>query len=476
MTSEKLRFFILMADAAWIVTTLRIIGHFRPAGLQIHYPPMNPNLAVSYLLGVSLVVWSILYSWLKLDGFQRGWSWASMTSWLLIGVLILATVLDGAIFPMHRDLAFAAIVSVVLLLYAGFVFIRMLACCLLRGLGRGGHRRRMIILGDGRVARELAAKIDEHPEMRTQVVGFFSAGGQNRRRDDHPPREFSTLKIVEVLKEKSITDVVILLSQSASREVASLVSLCRNAGITVSLVPEYYDLYVSLPRLLDIGGVPLLQVEQPSRHQRLWAWKSVMDFPLAVLFGILSLPLLAMAALHLYLRQGRVLDREIRCGRNGQHFSLYRLAVEPGDPANSWLMNVLEHTSLTELPQFWNVLRGEMSLVGPRPETPDRIQHYSDWHRRRLSIKPGITGWAQVHGLRNGDSSDEKARYDLHYILKWSPLLDCVILLQTGWTLLSRIQGWFLNHHLATDRSAKHRAKSCPSPEPYADSAQSSAD
>jgi lipopolysaccharide/colanic/teichoic acid biosynthesis glycosyltransferase len=138
-------------------------------------------------------------------------------------------------------------------------------------------------------------------------------------------------------------------------------------------------------------------------------------------------------------------------------------------------MNVLEHTSLTELPQFWNVLCGDMSLVGPRPETPDRIKHYSDWHRRRLSIKPGITGWAQVHGLRNGDSSDEKAKFDLHYILKWSPLLDCVVLLQTGWTLLTRVQVSLERSHLGTGRSAEYRAKSGSSPEHHADSAQSSA-
>jgi lipopolysaccharide/colanic/teichoic acid biosynthesis glycosyltransferase len=476
MISEKLRFSILMADAAWIVTALLIVGHFWPAHIPIHPLAMNPNLAVSYLVGASLIAWSILYSWLKLDGFQRGWSWAAMTSWLLVGALILAMVLVGAIFPMHRESARAAIASIVFLFYAGFVCIRMLARSVLGGLGRGGRMRRMIILGDGRVARELASKIDEHPEMRTQVVGFFSAGGQNGRgRDDHPPCGVSTLQIVEVFKEKSITDLVIVLSQSASREVASLVALCRNAGITVSLVPEYYDLYVSLPRLFDIGGVPLLQVEQPSARKRLLAWKPVMDFALAVLFGILSLPLLAVAALHVYLRQGRVLDRETRCGRNGEHFCLYRLAVTPSDPANSWFMNVLEHTSLTELPQVWNVLCGDMSLVGPRPETPDRIQHYSDWHRRRLSIKPGITGWAQVHGLRNGDSSDEKARFDLHYILKWSPLLDCVVLLQTGWTLLTRVKVSLEKCHLGTDRSAQYRAKSGSLPEHHADSAQSSA-
>jgi lipopolysaccharide/colanic/teichoic acid biosynthesis glycosyltransferase len=95
--------------------------------------------------------------------------------------------------------------------------------------------------------------------------------------------------------------------------------------------------------------------------------------------------------------------------------------------------------SLTELPQIWNVLRGEMSLVGPRPESPERVKHYSDWQRQRLSVKPGLTGLAQVHGLREQHSSEEKARFDLQYIFHWSLFLDFSLVLQTAWTLFVRL-------------------------------------
>ncbi len=94
---------------------------------------------------------------------------------------------------------------------------------------------------------------------------------------------------------------------------------------------------------------------------------------------------------------------------------------------------------VTELPQLWNVLCGDMSLVGPRPESPDRVRHYSDWQRQRLSVKPGITGLAQVHGLREQHSSEEKSRFDLQYILHWSPLLDLSLIVQTAWTLIARL-------------------------------------
>jgi lipopolysaccharide/colanic/teichoic acid biosynthesis glycosyltransferase len=100
---------------------------------------------------------------------------------------------------------------------------------------------------------------------------------------------------------------------------------------------------------------------------------------------------------------------------------------------------MLENMSLTELPQLWNVLRGEMSLVGPRPESPDRVTRYSEWQQQRLSIKPGMTGLAQVHGLRDQNSSEEKTRFDLQYILNPSAVADVSILLQTLWTLAVRL-------------------------------------
>jgi lipopolysaccharide/colanic/teichoic acid biosynthesis glycosyltransferase len=94
---------------------------------------------------------------------------------------------------------------------------------------------------------------------------------------------------------------------------------------------------------------------------------------------------------------------------------------------------------MTELPQLWNVLRGEMSLVGPRPESPDRVKHYSNWQRQRLTVIPGLTGLAQVRGLREEHSSEEKARFDLQYIGQWSLFLDLSLLLQTAWALFARV-------------------------------------
>jgi len=123
---------------------------------------------------------------------------------------------------------------------------------------------------------------------------------------------------------------------------------------------------------------------------------------------------------------------------------------------------LMQQTSFTELPQVLNVLRGEMSLVGPRPEGPEKVRHYSDWHRQRLSVKPGITGLAQVHGLRDQNSSEDKTRYDLQYILHRSLFLDISLLLQTLWTLALRSFQHPLKKHVSIFRSDTHPQPNTP--------------
>jgi sugar transferase EpsL len=115
------------------------------------------------------------------------------------------------------------------------------------------------------------------------------------------------------------------------------------------------------------------------------------------------------------------------------------LNIRRHDPNAPLFEQVLEKLSISELPQLWNVLRGEMTLVGPRPEGYERARRYSEWQRQRLSVKPGITGLAQVHGLREQSSSEEKTRLDLQYLLNPTPLMDLALLLQTIWTVATRL-------------------------------------
>jgi lipopolysaccharide/colanic/teichoic acid biosynthesis glycosyltransferase len=144
-------------------------------------------------------------------------------------------------------------------------------------------------------------------------------------------------------------------------------------------------------------------------------------------------------AILLYFKKGQAFCTERRCGKQGREFLIYRLNSLRGGIGLPAYELLLQKISVTELPQLFNVLRGDMSLVGPRPEGLDRARHYTDWHRQRLNAKPGITGLAQVYGLRDQHSSEDKTRYDLQYILRRSMFQDISLLLQTAWTLAVRL-------------------------------------
>jgi lipopolysaccharide/colanic/teichoic acid biosynthesis glycosyltransferase len=163
-----------------------------------------------------------------------------------------------------------------------------------------------------------------------------------------------------------------------------------------------------------------------------------MDFVVGLGILFMVSPILVTASIVVRSKKGKVFRTELRCGKDGTPFRMFRLNVDrhPNHPER--YEKTLTRWSVTELPQLWNVLKGDMSLVGPRPEAPERVKYYSDWQRQRLKVHAGVTGLAQVHGLRDQHSSEDKANYDLQYIFNWHPLLDLSLMLQTVWTLLFR--------------------------------------
>ena len=183
----------------------------------------------------------------------------------------------------------------------------------------------------------------------------------------------------------------------------------------------------------------MLCLEERRPKQFALAAKRSADLVIATVLTLLASPIVLMAAANLIFSAKKPFKRELRCGLHGQPFLMWRINIDRDADDLSGLRLWLARLSLTELPQLLNVVLGNMSLVGPRPESPDRVKHYSEWQRQRLSAKPGLTGLAQVYGLREQHASEDKARFDLQYMLHWSPLLDLSLLLQTLWTVAIRI-------------------------------------
>jgi len=289
----------------------------------------------------------------------------------------------------------------------------------------------------------MAAKIERHPEMLCQVVGFlFSGDSSFDMRTPGLADEASivqSLGVIDFLLERQVNEIIIATSNPSAPEVMNLATRCSQAQIGVSVVPHPYELYLSKPQLLDIGGLPVLQLREANANFTKSLVKRGLDLVVSLGLSVLSIPVVIIGGLMLLHKSGGPFCREPRCGRGGRLFGMWRLNSDRDCKSLPRSEVILQQLSITELPQLWNVLCGEMSLVGPRPESPERVKHYSDWQRRRLNVKPGMTGLAQVHGLREEHSSEEKARFDLQYMMQSSFFFDISLMLQTLWTLMGRL-------------------------------------
>jgi lipopolysaccharide/colanic/teichoic acid biosynthesis glycosyltransferase len=439
---QKLQYWILAADLFWIAIAA-LAAYVLRYGFAWYEPSGTSRLIFVLPLLATVGLWAMIFSWMKLDGFCRGWQPSAIFSQLFLGVCFLMTVLLVSGYLLRTFVSRLTFTYLGIVLFAGFVAIRYVIHAILGSRYLARAVRRVVIVGGGPVAQEMAAKLERHPEMLCQVVGFLCSadvsfdtripgtGGE--------PIIVQTLGVIDVLRDQRVDEIVIALPSVGLPEVMNLAARCRRDGIGVSVIPHPYELYLSKPQLLDIGGLPVLQLREANANFANAVWKRALDVALGSIFLVLSLPVVAIGAIVLLGKQGGPFSCEPRCGRFGATFRMWRLNSARECKQLSRREIVLQQLSITELPQLWNVLRGEMSLVGPRPESPERVKHYSDWQLQRLNAKPGMTGLAQVHGLREQHSSEEKTRFDLQYMLDSSPFLDFSLLLQTFGTLIGRL-------------------------------------
>jgi lipopolysaccharide/colanic/teichoic acid biosynthesis glycosyltransferase len=442
VSRRRLQYLILAADLFWILIAM-CLAYLLRYGLSWYGPDRVSFLVFVPSLVVSLVTWVLVSSSMKLDGFCRGWYVPAIVSQLALGVTLQVLVLLACGYIVRAFVSRLTLGYFGVLSFAGFVAIRYVTHTVLGSAFRVGAVRRVAIVGSGPVACEVAAKLRRHPEMLREVVGFL--GSADSSFDSGMPAALGeripvqTLGVLDLLRNQRVDEIIITVPRPDTPEIMSLASRCRSKGIGVSVVPHPYELYLSKPQLLDLGGLPLLQWHDADTNFAYAVWKRSLDLALGTVLLILCLPFVLLGAVLLARKERGPFCREPRCGQFGQEFRMWRLNSDRDRSNLTRCEIILQQLSITELPQLWDVLRGEMSLVGPRPESPERVKHYSDWQRQRLNVKPGMTGLAQVHGLREHHSSEEKARFDLQYMLHPSPFLDVSLLLQTVWTLLGRL-------------------------------------
>jgi lipopolysaccharide/colanic/teichoic acid biosynthesis glycosyltransferase len=442
MNQRHLSCGILIIDLLWSILAIDGALVLR-YGTEWSHVKMVAASALLPFLAATWVIWTLLSLNLPLDGFRGGWRASAAISQLLLGVSGLMLILLSGGYLFRRYVSRLALVHFCLLLLAGFVFIRVTAYLFLRTRSKNGFANRVVIVGQGRLARELARKIQRHPEMLCRVVGFLAPddGASDPGPSVAGPRSAistSALGVVDLLSEQRTDEVILALQEGAAPDLLSLAALCRDRGIKVSLVPQFYELYLSRSHLTDLDGLPVLQLARRGLTGPALVVKRVLDLVLGTLLSLVAVPLVLPLAVVLHYIKGKAFRWEARCGFRGKSFAMLRLNIDRTPSNASRFEGMLRKFSLTELPQLWNVLRGDMSLVGPRPESPDRVCRYSEWQQQRLTVKPGMTGLAQVQGLREQHSSEEKTRFDLQYLLSSSLWTDLSLLLQTVWTLATR--------------------------------------
>ncbi|GAB3277998.1 exopolysaccharide biosynthesis polyprenyl glycosylphosphotransferase [Parasphingorhabdus pacifica] len=305
-----------------------------------------------------------------------------------------------------------------------------------------------VVLGGGTVGTEVARLLDEYPESGLHVRGFVGAGSSTA--EHRAPLLGTVGELPAVVSRYDITRVIVCSEGTAEEETVSLLRSCRALAIDVCVVPRLPELGMMVPRgcLDEVRGVPLVPMRRPGPSWDLV--KRGFDLVVGGILTIVLAPLLLTLALLLRLCDGcGPLFRQSRISKAGSSVEVVKLRTVPSGTAQDWtvrdeqcssLGRWLRSTHCDELPQLFSVLRGEMSLVGPRPERPcyavrfsAEIPGYDDRHR----VPGGMTGWAQVHGLHGDTSIRDRARFDNQYIEYWSLWMDVVIVARTGGIVLA---------------------------------------
>lgn len=309
-----------------------------------------------------------------------------------------------------------------------------------------------LIYGCGDLARTLYNEICNSPRLNIKVCGFIDENPENSGKCINPSglhtnngcRVLGSLKDLPFLSHVYAIDEIFLAGPLTKENFEQIRTVKDSLNISVTYVPSMYGFFNHQVRLELLGNLPLVREQLAVSSIRFERVKRIFDLMVAAMLSAFLLPLMMFIALFIKLdSKGPVFFRQKRVGRNGRVFNMYKFrsmvqnaapyAVNPDRPDDPRVTRVgrfLRKTSLDELPQIINVFRGEMSLVGPRPEMPFIVENYKDIHKERLKVLPGITGLWQLSGDRK-KAIHENMDYDLYYIYNQSFFLDVTILLQT---------------------------------------------
>ena len=299
---------------------------------------------------------------------------------------------------------------------------------------QGLNQKHILMIGESQMAEQYMDRLRENPKWGYQVFAHL--------KDEE--------KLERILEGNELDEVVIALRAEDYGKLERIVDVCEKAGVHTKMIPDFGNVISTRPYIEDVQGIPVIHVRRvPLNIMRNRAAKRAVDLIGATVAIILFSPVMLLTALVVALtEEGSVIYRQERVGLHNQVFYMYKFRSmimqdeekekaewsTRNDPRITPVGKLIRRTSIDELPQLFNVLKGEMSLVGPRPERPQFVQKFRDEIPRYMvkhQVRPGMTGWAQINGYRGNTSIEKRIEYDLYYIENWTMVFDMKILILT---------------------------------------------
>lgn len=441
--------FLVMSDLAltwWALFLASQARHYLHWGVHL----TSEEVRIPYVVyALVTVIWCIIFVTFSVYGGKRTLRAVDEIQIVSVAITIAVFVCAGVLYLTYRELPrriflYFAVFDLVFLL--GFRALLRLTFRFTGSRQRGSEQA--LIIGAGKVGLEYARKVIDLSWTGLTPVGFM---------DDDPEKQGQVFEGIPVLGPLSQTcnvverlqvdEVIIALPLRAHGPLQELVMGLQEKPVRVRIVPDFFDLAFFRATIEDFGGMPLIGLRDPAIDGAQRVIKRLFDLSIAIPLTIFLLPVLGVIAVAVRLdSSGPAIFRQQRVGENGRLFWIYKfrsmvngadkhhdgtlLAKRPDDPRITRLGRFIRHTSADELPQLLNVIMGQMSLVGPRPELPYLVERYQPWQRKRLAVPPGMTGWWQVSG-RSNKPMHLYTEDDLYYIQHYSPLLDVQILWRT---------------------------------------------
>ena len=440
----------LVALALWISNSLRPYLNDLPFAEEILRPQALPFL-LYFIFPVIYVAILMLFS--VYDG-RRNLLAVNEIARLIFGSLLAGVALAGALYLSFREIS-----RLLFIVFGSLAFSFTLSWRLLlrltywRSAGRQIHQRKVLIIGAGPVGRNLQKQIEKNNSFGLQVVGFLD--DDSKKRLSQRDILGATNQARPLLIEMDVDDVVIALPPRAYERVNSLVAELHDLPVKVWVIPDYFHQALHQAVAEEFAGIPMLDLRAPALDDTQRLTKRAFDLFLSILaLPFFALILLVIGAAIRLDTPGPVLFQQKRVGENGRIFKMFKFRTmvqnaeslrhlveeydssgnlihkKPDDPRVTRVGRFLRRYSIDEVPNLLNVIKGEMSLVGPRPELPYLVERYKPWQRKRFAVPQGMTGWWQVNG-RSDKPMHLHSEDDLYYVQNYSLWLDIQILLKT---------------------------------------------